>query len=107
MLEKLVKNEEALAAYHEAILLDPLNAEYQEKVRTLESSRGSQEKFMEELFTIKGMGPARVRSLLEAGYRTPESIRDATEEVLANVGGITPAVAKDLRRHFQPDPPPA
>ena len=107
VLGKLMKNEEALAAYREAILLDPENAEYQAKVRELESSRGSQGEFMEELFTIKGMGPARVRSLIEAGYRTPDSIRNATEDELANVGGMTRAVAEDLRRHFSPEPPPA
>ena len=107
MLVKLMKNEEALAAYREAILLDPENAEYQAKVRELESSRGSQGEFMEELFTIKGMGAARVRSLIEAGYRTPDSIRNATEDELANVGGMTRAVAKDLRRHFSPELPPA
>ena len=107
MLVKLMKNEEALAAYREAILLDPENAEYQAKVRELESSRGSQGEFLEELFTIKGMGAARVRSLIEAGYRTPDSIRNATEDELANVGGMTRAVAKDLRRHFSPELPPA
>jgi tetratricopeptide (TPR) repeat protein len=107
MLEKLLKNEEALAAYREAILLDPKNEELQERARALESSRGSRDKFMEELFTVRGMGPARVRSLLDAGYRSPASIRDATEDELANVGGMTRAVAKDLRRRFSAESPAA
>jgi excinuclease UvrABC nuclease subunit len=62
---------------------------------------------MEELFTVRGMGPARVRSLLDAGYRSPASIRDATEDELANVGGMTRAVAKDLHRRFSAESPAA
>lgn len=106
VLEKLGENEAALAGYQQAIQLDPGNADYRAKAQELVMSRGSQERFIEELFRIKGMGPARVRSLLEAGFKTPEAIRKATEEDLAKVSGMTKIVAKDLFRHFQPEPPP-
>jgi tetratricopeptide (TPR) repeat protein len=107
VLEKLGEPEESLASWQEAIRLDPQNREYHTRAQALEASRGVQEQFMEDLFTIKGMGPGRVRGLLAAGYRTPDAIRNATEDELANVRGMTRAVAKDLYRHFHPEPPPA
>jgi tetratricopeptide (TPR) repeat protein len=100
VLAKLGRPEEALAAYREAILLEPGNVENQDKLRALESSMGSEEKFMEELFRVPGMEPARVRSLIDAGYRTADSIRRATEDELANVDGMTRTFARDLRLHF-------
>jgi tetratricopeptide (TPR) repeat protein len=106
VMEKLGENEAALAGYQQAIQLDPGNADYRAKAQELVMSRGTQERFIEELFRIKGMGPARVRSLLEAGFKTPEAIRKATEDDLAKVSGMTKVVAKDLFRHFQPEPPP-
>jgi tetratricopeptide (TPR) repeat protein len=106
VMEKLGENEAALAGYQQAIQLDPGNADYRAKAQELVMSRGTQERFIEELFRIKGMGPARVRSLLEAGFKTPEAIREATEDDLAKVSGMTKGVAKDLFRHFQPEPPP-
>jgi len=106
VLERLGEPEEALASYHEALKLDPANADWRARANALESSRKGHEDFLEELFGIKGLGPARVRALLAAGYKTAESIRATTEDELANVKGITRAIARDIRNHFQPGPPP-
>lgn len=107
VLEKLGENEAALAAFQQAIQLNPANEEYRGRAEALVNSRGAQERFIEELFTIKGMGPARVRALLEAGYRAPDAIQKATEDDLAKVSGMTRSVAKELLRHFVPGPPPS
>ena len=113
VLEKLGEPEEALASYTEALKLDPNGEEWRKRAEALESSRKGQEAFLEELFTIKGVGPSRARALLAAGYKTRESVFAATEDQLASVRGMTSAIARDIYRHFHaelpppPEPPPA
>ena len=102
VLEKLGEPEEALASYHEALKLDPANADWKNRAEALESSRKGQDAFLEELFTIKGIGAARARALLTAGYKTVEALRNATEDELANVQGMTRQVAAEVYRHFHP-----
>ena len=53
-----------------------------------------------ELTKIKGVGPARVKNLLKAGYDTLEKVRAASEEDLAAVKGLSKTVAKAIRKHF-------
>lgn len=108
VLEKLGEQEEALASYHEAIKIDPNNPDWKAREAALESSRKGQEAFLEELFSIKGVGPARARALLAAGYKSLDSLQRATEDELANVRGMTRKIAADIYRHFHPEgvPPP-
>lgn len=101
VLERLGEQEEALASYHEALKLDPANAGWKAKAESLEASRRGHETFLEELFTVKGVGPARARALLSAGYDSPEAIARASPEQLENVRGITRKLASDLVAHFR------
>jgi len=110
LLEKIGEPEEALASYMEALKLEPGNPEWRRKADGLESARKGQEAFLEELFTIEGVGPARARALLGAGYKTADALRKATEDELAGVKGMTRQIARDIYRHFHPEaapPPPA
>ncbi|HEV8594786.1 MAG TPA: tetratricopeptide repeat protein [Thermoplasmata archaeon] len=106
VLEKLGEQEEALASYHEALKIDPSNSEWKARASALESSRKGAEAFLEELFSIKGVGPQRARALLSAGYKTIDALRNATEEELANVRGMSRKAAEDIFRHFHPGGPP-
>ncbi len=45
---------------------------------------------------LPGLGIVRIRSLRKAGYETIESLREASEEQLATVPGITPIKAKQI-----------
>jgi len=53
-----------------------------------------------ELGRIKGVGPARIKALLKAGYTTLEKVRAASEEDLAGVKGLSKKVAKAIREHL-------
>ena len=106
VLEKLNEPEEALASYREALKLEPANPEWRAKAAALESSKKGQEALIGELFEIKGMGPSRVRALLKAGFKTPEALRAATVDDLANAKGMTRKLAEDVYRHFHPEPAP-
>jgi len=105
-LEKLNEPEEALASYMEALKLEPGNGEWRRRADALESSRKGQEAFLEELFSIEGVGPVRARALLAAGYKTSDALRNATEDEIANVNGMTRKLAQDIYRHFHPVAPP-
>ncbi|TLZ50462.1 MAG: tetratricopeptide repeat protein [Methanobacteriota archaeon] len=100
VLEKLGEPEEALASYMEALKLDASNPEWRRRADALESSRKGQEAFLEELFGVEGVGPARARALLAAGYKTADALRRASEDDLAQVKGMTRQIARDLYRHF-------
>jgi len=106
VLEKLSEPEEALASYVESLKLEPGNAEWRAKVTVLESSRKGQEALLAELFAIRGMGPARARALLAAGYKSTEALRAATVDEIANVRGMTRKLAEEIHGHFHPEPPP-
>jgi len=46
---------------------------------------------------VKGVGPARLKALLKAGYTTVERVRAASEEELAEVKGLSRKVAKAIK----------
>ncbi|MCD6461212.1 MAG: hypothetical protein J7L61_00515, partial [Thermoplasmata archaeon] len=60
------------------------------------------EDFETSLLAIAGIGPARLRALLESGYDSPEKIREAAEEELASVPGISPRIAAAIKKAFTP-----
>ncbi|MBI4416797.1 MAG: tetratricopeptide repeat protein [Euryarchaeota archaeon] len=103
VLEEVGQIEQALASYREALKLDPENETWRARAEALEASRKGEESLLEELFTIKGVGQARVRALLAAGYRSVDAVRAASEEELVNVRGLSRKVAQDIYRHFHPD----
>ena len=102
VLGKMGRDDDALKSYQEAIKLAPTDEDTQGKVTGLESTRAEDAEVLGELFHIKGIGPAKARALRDAGFRTVEDFRKATEDSLALVRGITRKVAADIVKHFQP-----
>ncbi|TLZ63805.1 MAG: tetratricopeptide repeat protein [Methanobacteriota archaeon] len=101
VLGKMGREDDALKSYQEAVRIAPSDEDTQGKVTGMESSREQEATVLAELFTIKGIGPAKARALREAGFRTVDDFRKATEEALAQVRGITHKVAADIVAHFQ------
>jgi len=50
-----------------------------------------------KMLAISGIGSRRADALFEAGFTSPESIRDASIEELSSVRGIGPTLAKRLK----------
>ena len=95
------RNEDALRSLREASRLSPGDEEILRKIRELEPPHAAPTDILEGLYTVKGVGPARAKALLDAGYRTAEDLRKATVEQLLEVHGITRRIAEDLVKHFK------
>ena len=95
------REDDALHAYREALRLNPGDEETQHKVGELEARRSVGGDVLQELYRVKGVGPARAKALLEAGFRSAEDYRQATLEQLLAVKGITHRIAEDLLKHFR------
>ena len=71
------------------------------KIRELEESRSVHADVLRELYKVKGIGPARAKALVDAGFKTAEDFHHATAEQLLAVKGITKRIAEDLVKHFK------
>ena len=96
------REDDALRAYGQALKLNPGEEEIQRKVQELQASRSAGPDILQELYRVKGVGPARAKALLDAGFRTAEDFQKATVEQLLAVRGITHRIAEDLVKHFRP-----
>ncbi len=101
---RMGRDDDALRAFSEALKLNPGDEDIQHKIHELEATRSVHADVLQDLYTIKGVGPARAKALLDAGFRTAEDFRHATVEQLAAVKGITKRIAEDLVKHFKPAP---
>ena len=99
---KMGRDDDALRAFAEALRLNPGDEEIQRRIQELEATRSVHADVLQELYTIKGVGPARAKALLDAGFRTAEDYQKATVEQLLAVKGITHRIAEDLVKHFRP-----
>ncbi len=90
--------EEARDSYDRALKLEPTNPEILRKLENLDSAVAvaAQNVLTRELDGIKGMGPAKIRSLYESGYKTIEDLRKATVDELANVKGVSRKLAEEI-----------
>jgi len=102
VLMKMGRDDDAHRAYAEALKLNPGDEEIQRKIHGLESVHSVQADVLQELYTVKGVGPARAKALVDAGFRTAEDFQKATVEQLLAVKGITHRIAEDLVKHFRP-----
>ena len=100
VLSKLGRDEDARRAYSEAAKLNPGDEDIQRRIHELEAPRALGADVVQELYKVKGVGPARAKSLLDAGFRTAEDFQKATVEQLLAVKGITRRIAEDLVKHF-------
>jgi tetratricopeptide (TPR) repeat protein len=101
VLVKMGRNEEALRAFSEALNLSPGDEELQRQIQELQAAKTMPSGFFEELFAIKGIGRARAKALIDAGFRTAEDLAKASLKDLMAVRGITRTIADQLRQHFQ------
>ena len=105
VLMKHGRDDDALRAFAEALKLNPGDEEIQHRIHELEATRSVQGDVLQELYKIKGVGPARAKALLDAGFRTAEDYQKATVAQLVAVKGITHRIAEDLVKHFRPSVP--
>src|SRR5207249_3398096 len=54
-----------------------------------------------ELIEVKGVGRARAKALIDAGFKDPEDFAKATPKSLMAVKGVTRKVAEELLEHFR------
>lgn len=101
VLHRLGRDEDALRAFGEATRLNPGDEELERRVHDLEAARAHPGDILQDLYSIKGVGPARAQALIDAGFRTPEDLGRATVETLLEVRGITRRIAEDIIRHFR------
>ena len=99
LLVRLGRGDDALRAYAEALKLNPGDEETARKIHEHEAGRPAD--LVAELYRVKGVGPARAKALLDAGFRTAEDFQRATVDQLLAVKGITRRIAEDLVKHFR------
>jgi tetratricopeptide (TPR) repeat protein len=101
VLVKMGRDDDALRAFGEARKLNPGDEEIEHKIHELEASRFVHADVLPDLYKVKGVGPARAKALIDAGFRTVEDYQKATVEQLLAVKGITRRIAEDLVKHFK------
>ncbi len=101
VLVKMGRDDDALHAFTEALKRNPGDEEIAHRIHDLEATRSVQADVLQELYRIKGVGPARAKALVDAGFRTAEDFQKATVEQLLAVKGITHRIAEDLVKHFR------
>jgi tetratricopeptide (TPR) repeat protein len=98
---RMGRDDDALRSFAEAFKLNPGDEEIQRRIHELESSRAVSADVLQDLYQIKGIGPARAKALLDAGFRTLEDYQRASVEQLLAVRGITRRIAEELVKHFK------
>ncbi len=105
VLGKMGRQADAIKSYNEALKASPGDEDTKAKIRDLEKSKETEGELLQELFQIRGIGPAKARAFRDAGFRSREDFKKATEEDLAKVHGVSRKLAADIVKHFQPGPP--
>jgi len=102
VLAKMTREEDAVKSYNEALKISPSDEDTRAKIKELEKAREVETELLQELFQIRGIGPAKARALRDAGFRNREDFKKATEEALLKVHGVSRRLAADIMSHFQP-----
>ena len=116
-LEEMDRFDEARVAYKQALTIEIDNPEVKGRLDHLDARIAgiAQGLLSRELDEVKGIGPAKIKALYDAGLKTADDLRKATTEELILVKGISKKLAEDIVQHFkgppaegtQPQPPPA
>jgi len=101
ILVKMGRDDDALRAYTEAQKLSPGDEGIQRHILELEAAKTIQSDILQELFTIKGIGKARAKALIDAGFKTAEDFAKANPKDLMVVRGITRKIAEELKDLFR------
>jgi len=101
VLVRMGRDADGLQAYAESLKRNPGDEETLTKIKDLEAAREIPADVLQDLYRVKGIGPAKAKALASAGYKKPEDFAAASPEELVKVKGITRKVAQDLVRHFK------
>jgi tetratricopeptide (TPR) repeat protein len=101
VLVKMGREEDALRAFSRALELSPGDDDLRQQIQELEGPKSPPSDVFDALVVIKGVGKARARALVDAGFRTREAFAKASVKDLMAVRGITRPMAEELRRHFR------
>src|SRR5438093_5096118 len=101
VLLKMGREADARRAFAEALRLSPGDEGIQERIRELEAAKVDGSEMVRELIEIKGIGRARAKALIDAGFKGPEDFAKATPKSLMAVRGVTRKVAEELLEHFR------
>src|SRR5881628_2101587 len=101
VLAKMGRNEDAQGAFTEALKLSPGDEGVQRRILELEAANAEGPDLLEELIHVKGIGRARAKALIDAGFHSPEDFAKATPKSLMAVKGVTRKVAEELLEHFR------
>jgi len=101
VLVKMGRDDDALRAYTEALKLSPGDEGIQRHILELEAAKAFEADIFQELYKVKGIGKARAKALLDAGFKTAEDFARASVDDLIAVKGITRKIAEDLAKHFR------
>src|SRR5207247_9839736 len=71
------------------------------RIREPEAAKVDGSEMVRELIEIKGIGRARAKALIDAGFKGPEDFAKATPKSLMAVRGVTRKVAEELLEHFR------
>jgi len=116
-LGEMDRFDEARVAYKQALTIEIDNPEVKGRLDQLDAKIAgiAQGLLSRELDEVKGIGPAKIKALYEAGLKTVDDLRKATADELSLVKGISKRLADDIVQHFKgpsgegvpPQPPPA
>src|SRR5437870_4368761 len=101
VLLKMGRDDDARRAFTEALKLSPGDDGIQRRILELEAAKTEGPDLLEELIHVKGIGRARAKALIDAGFHSPEDFAKATPKSLMAVKGVTRKVAEELLEHFR------
>src|SRR2546428_279223 len=101
VLLKMGRDDDAKRAFTEALKLSPGDEGIQRRIIELEAAKAEGPDLLDELVHVKGIGRARAKALIDAGFDSPEDFAKATPKSLMAVKGVTRKVAEELLEHFR------
>ncbi len=101
VLLRIGRDEDAQRAFTEALKLSPGDDGIQRRILELEAAKVDGSDILQELIEVKGIGRARAKALIDAGFKGPEDFAKATPKTLMAVKGVTRKVAEELLEHFR------
>src|SRR6059036_3540771 len=101
VLLKIGRDDDAQRAFTEALRLSPGDEGIQRRLLELKAAKVDGSEILRELIEVKGVGRARAKALIDAGFKDPEAFAAATPKSLMAVKGVTRKVAEELLAHFR------
>src|SRR5881409_1788500 len=101
VLLRIGRDADARCAFTEALKLSPGDEGIQRRLLELKAAKVDGSEILRELIEVKGVGRARAKALIDAGFKDPEDFAKATPKSLMAVKGVTRKVAEELLEHFR------